>query len=666
MSEATTLQDQLQVALQNVQAGRLVEAERLLKTVVAADAHNPDALHLLGLIAYQRSRYQEGLELVSDALAIAERSPLYWNTLGSLQRALGRLAPAIESFRRATALAPGFALARSNLGLALHAEGKFAEAEAAFRRALELAPGNSQIHADLGATLLSAGRYADAAAALRRALELGPPNRAIRLPLARALMRQERYDEAEEVLYLALATNPGDREAGAMLHECRSFTCDWSEFERFAEDYRERIASGVRPFDYERVFPASIPGLTRADQLAFARAIAMRFAKRAGPAPAWSFVRAPKTKLRLGYVSADFREHPVANLTAELFELHDRARFEVFAYSIGPEDASPLRKRLVRAFDRFIELRDMTVAAAAERIAADQIDVLIDLTGYTQFAAPQVLALRPAPIQVNFLGYPGTLGADFVDYIVADRFILPPEHAADYAEAPAYLADCYMPNDRKRVIAPAPMRAECGLPDRGFVFCCFNSVWKITPRVFELWMGLLRKVPDSVLWLRDFYSVATRNLRAAADKHGLADRIVFAPRADYAQHLARLGCADLFLDTLPYNAHATASDALWAGLPVLTCVGDTFAARVCGSLLSAVGLPELITGSLEEYRSLALRLARDPEVLGALRERLRATRLTCPLFDSAKFTRNLEVLYTRMWERHVAGKKPAMIDVAGH
>jgi predicted O-linked N-acetylglucosamine transferase (SPINDLY family) len=620
---AAAQQERLQAALQHIQAGRPNEAQGLLEAVLAEDARNPDALHLLGLVHHQAGQHPRALALVSEALGVAEPSPLYWNTRGGIERALGRLDEASRSYGRAAELAPRFALA----------------------------------HANLGAALLDLGRNDEAATALRRALEIGPPDRTLRLALARALLREQRHDEAAAALGPVLALNPGDREARLLLEECRFLTCDWSDFDAFAEAYRKNIAAGPIALLHEGIPPAGVPGLTRADQLALGRIVAARAAKRVGRAPAREFARTAKPKLRLGYLLPGLREHSVAVQTAELFELHDRARFDVLAYSIGPADASPLHDRLGGAFDRLANLRSLTFAAGAERIAQDGIDILVGLSPLME-----VLALRPAPVQVNFAGYPCTLGADFADYIVADRFVVPPEHAGDYAEALAYLPDCCMPNDRQRALAPRPARAACGLPAEGFVFCCFNTVWKITPRLFELWMGLLGDVPGSVLWLRDAGPPATRNLRAAAEKHGLGDRLVFAPRVDAPEHLARLGLADLFLDTLPFNARATARDALWAGLPVLTCVGDTFAARIAGSALSAAGMAELITGSLDEYRTVALRLARDREVLGALREKLAAARASAPLFDTPRFVRHLETLYQRMWARHVAGERPAMID----
>jgi predicted O-linked N-acetylglucosamine transferase (SPINDLY family) len=641
MTDAPTLQNQLQLALRHIQSAKFADAERVLKTAHGADPRNPDALHLLGLVAHQSGRHREGMELVNRALAIAEQSPLYWNTLGGIQRSLGEIAAAAASFRRAAEIAPSFAPAHNNLGLALESLGKLADAEPALRRAVELAPGYAPAHADLGRVLLGLDRGEDAAAALHSALDRGSADRGTRILLARALLRVARYHEAADVLGKVLAVNPGDREAGTLLDECRS-----------------KLGS-------DHAFAGNPPSVIRALEREANRAFGARAAKRAGPAPARSFARTRKPKLRIGYLSGDFRAHAVANLTAELFELHDRKRFEVLAYSTGPDDGSPMRQRILRAFDIFTDLHRVAFRAAAERIADDSIDILVDLSTYTEFGVPEILALRPAPIQVNFLGYPGTLGADFADYIIADRFIIPPEHAADYTEAVAYLPDCYMPNDRKRAIAePRPTRAECGLPAEAFVFCCFNGLWKVTAGMLDLWAGLLREIPGSVLWLRDISPAATREFRAAARHYGLEERFLFAGRTDPAQHLARMTCADIFLDTLPYNAHSTASDALWAGLPVLTCVGDTFAARVCGSLLTAAGIPELVTTSLDDYRALALRLAKDGDLLKSLRERLRANRLTCPLFDSTKFTRNLESLYARIWERHLAGEKPASIDLA--
>ncbi len=660
-AKAAGPQDSLQNALRLIRAGRPAEAQPLLEAFLDRESRHPDALHLLGIVHLQAGRHERALASVSEALAAADRHPLYWNTQGSIQRALGRLGDAAESFRRAAALAPGFAPAQTNLGMALQALGRAAESEPACRRAVELVPNDGGAHAQLGTALLDLGRHGEAAAAFSRALALGPATSALRILLARALMRAGRHAEAAETLGKALDVNPGDAAAEELLHECRAVLCDWSAFDAAAAFYRKRIADGRLDLAGENVLPAAMRGLTRAEHLAFARAAAARVTARA-KTPLRDFARVAKRRLRIGYLSGDFREHPTARLAAGLIERHDRAAFEIFGYGIGPDDGSALRARLLAAFDRFTDLRSESIAAAAARIAADGIDVLIALDGYAAGAAPHLLALRPAPVQASFLGYPGTMGGSFVDYILADPFVLPPGHAAEYAEAPAWLPDCVLPHDGARDAGPAPSRAECGLPEAAFVFACFGARAKITPTVFGAWMSLLAAMPGSVLWLRDGNAGAMRNLRAAAARRGLAERLVFAPEVGHARHLARLQRADLCLDTFPHNAKAGAVEALAAGVPIVTCVGDTFAARLCGSALSAAGLPELITGSLEEYRELAQRLAGDPGVLRELRARLAAARSSAPLFDAPRYVRHLEALFRRMWERYAAGEAPAVIE----
>ena len=372
-----------------------------------------------------------------------------------------------------------------------------------------------------------------------------------------------------------------------------------------------------------------------------------------------------KKKITLGYLSADFHEHATAFLCAELFEAHDRTRFEVFGYSYGPDDGSPMRQRLSRAFDRFVDVKDMSYVEAARRIAADDVDILIDLKGYTKGARTHMLALRPAPIQINYLGYPGTLGAGFMDYILVDDYVVPSDQQPFFAEKLVHLPGCYQINDSKRAIWPkTPTRAECGLPDTSFVFCDFNNTYKITSKMFAIWMELLQAVPRSVLWLLEGNSCAAANLKREAEAHGVsATRLIFAPRVPMAEHLARHHLADLFLDTFPVCAHTTASDALWAGCPLLALAGNTFIARVAGSLLRAVGLPELVTTSFEDYLAMALRLARSPDLLRELRTRLAANRSASPLFDAFHFTRNLESAYTRMWGLHAAGRTPQAFAV---
>jgi predicted O-linked N-acetylglucosamine transferase (SPINDLY family) len=350
---------------------------------------------------------------------------------------------------------------------------------------------------------------------------------------------------------------------------------------------------------------------------------------------------------------------------AGVYECHDRERFEIHAIATGPNDLSPMRTRLERAFDRFRDVRDETDARIADLVRAEEIDILVNLNGYFGQERTAIFALKPAPIQVNYLGFPGTMGAPFMDYIVADEIVLPKDQQRHFAEKVAYLPYTYQPNDRKRAIAElAPSREECGLPETAVVFCCFNNTHKLTPEFFDVWMRLLDRTPGSVLWVLETTPTVSPNLRREATSRGVdPERIVFAPVIKLADHLARVRLADLFLDTLPHNAHTTASDALWCGVPVVSCRGTTFAGRVAASLLSAIGLEDMVTHSLEAYEATALRLANDPEWRATVRKRLAANRETTPLFDTAGYTRTLEAAYLAMWEQHLKGEPPASFTV---
>jgi len=391
------------------------------------------------------------------------------------------------------------------------------------------------------------------------------------------------------------------------------------------------------------------------------------WAARNGPAaatPLWSGERYSHDKIRLAYLSADYRAHATAFLMAGVFESHDRNRFETVAISYSTDDKSPTRARLERGFDRFIDVRMKSDAEVAGILRDMEIDIAVDLKGYTAESRPGILAHRGAPVQAHYLGFPGTMGVDYVDYLIADPIVVPEAHREFYTESIAYLPDTYQCNDSKRFITErTPLRLQVGLPS-GFVFCCFNNNHKIMPEMFDIWMRLLGAVEGSVLWLLQDSAVVAANLKREARARGIApERLIFAPRVDQGAHLARQRLADLFLDTLPYNAHTTASDALWAGLPVVTALGSTFAGRVAASLLHAAGLPELVTASVWEYEALALKLAREPAALAGVKAKLRANRDTCALFDTARITRNLEFAYATMWERQQHGLPPATFTV---
>jgi predicted O-linked N-acetylglucosamine transferase (SPINDLY family) len=376
--------------------------------------------------------------------------------------------------------------------------------------------------------------------------------------------------------------------------------------------------------------------------------------------------RAAGERLRIGYFSNDFHNHATSMLIARVFELHDRSRFETRLYSYGPDDRSVLRRRIEAAGDAFIDVSGLSDRETAHRIRADGIDVLIDLKGFTFKARTNVLAMRPAPIQVAYLGYPATMGAGFIDYAIVDPIVLPPEKADEFTERLAWMPDSYQPNDQLRPIAQVPSRADVGLPESAFVFCCFNNTYKILPEVFDVWCRLLAGTPNSVLWQLAKTEASKSNLRREVALRGIdPDRLIFAPPVAPEHNLARIGLADLFLDTLPYNAHTTASDALWVGVPLVTCRGNAFAGRVAASLLHAVGLPELVTDSLADYEALALEIAHHPTRHAALKAHLRTARETAPLFDSLRTTRSLEELYLRMADRWRAGLPPDHLHVQG-
>jgi protein O-GlcNAc transferase len=573
---------------------------------------------------------------------------------------------ALASFKTALKLAPGHPQILLQLGNAYSAMSRYEEAAAQFSASLKSDPDQAAVHYNLGNALRELGRPQQAANSYQAALRLDPSDADCHNNLGNVLRELGKLDEAIACYRSALRLNPRLHHARLHLMHQRQHVCDWQDWDSEIAEIRRLVRKEPRaqisPFAF-----LSLPGTTAAEQrLCSERWVENRF-KGLVPAPdrlAAFAARPVNARLRIGYLSADFRQHPLTSLAAELVELHDRQGFEIFGYSYGPNDKSTERKRWEQAFDHFREIRPLPLQQAAQRIFDDRIDILVDLTGYTQSSRTGILALRPAPIQVNWLGFPGTLGAPFADYLLTDRTVTPESDAAHYSERLVYLPDTYQSNNRERLDAPAPTRTTCGLPEAGMVFCCFNQTFKITPQVFDSWMKILTATPGSVLWLLECNPWAKANLGREAETRGVnPERLVFAPRASQAEHLARHRCADLFLDTAPYNAHTSTSDALWAGLPVLTQLGDTFPARVAASLLQSAGLPELITHSSEEYEQTAIRLAADRSQLAALHERLAAELPQSPLFDTPRFGRQLETAYHTMWLRHAEGLPPQSFDV---
>jgi protein O-GlcNAc transferase len=577
-------------------------------------------------VLQQQANSEEALAAYGQAVGVRKDYADAINNAGIVLQELGRPGEAIDLYRQLLDRVPAHADACNNMGTALLAEGRADEARAAFEQALIYKPEFPEAFYNLGNALRELGNLAGAIAAYRNALRLWPD-----------------YEDAFSQL---------------VYH--RAQACDWETCEADQEELVGMVRRGVRvpPF-YLLSTPASA-----SDQLLCAQ----QWIRSITPPPEAVFDHKPlveKQRIRLGYLSGDFHQHATAQLMAELFERHNRDRFEVFAYSYGPDDNSPMRARLNSAFDRFVDIRGLSHREAARSIHADEVDILIDLKGYTHHARPAIPAFRPAPVQVSYLGYPATMGADFIDYVIVDPFAVPDTQQPFFSERLVHLPGSYQVNDRRREVASArTSRQDWGLPAEGLVFCSFNNSYKISPAIFDVWMRLLRSVPGSVLWLLEANELVKGNLHSEAVKRSVdPGRLIFAPLVPSAEHLGRHRHADLFLDTLPCNAHTTASDALWAGLPVLTCSGGSFAGRVAGSLLMAVGMPELVTGSLEEYEQTAVALARAPEGLIALRQKLEKNRYSSALFDLPKCTGNIEAAYARMWQTWLSGQKPAAFSI---
>jgi protein O-GlcNAc transferase len=585
--------------------------------------------------------------LASYVKALMERpdyAEAHYNR-GNVSAKLERYEDALRSYDKAVSVRPDYAAAFDNRGSVLAKLRRHTEALASHDRALALMPNSVGALTNRGNALKSLKRYEEALTSYDAALAIDPEAPDTLFNRANLLKEMRRYDSALACYDKARSIKPDHADAfgwvDAALH-----TCDWGRLEGLVGALTAEIRQG-RP----TVTPFTLLGIS--DDPALHLQCARNYLQEimpVRPEPMWKGDRFGHDKIRIAYLSADLQEHATAFLVAELIELHDRSRFEILAISYGRDDGSDMRRRLVGAFDQFHDVREKGDREVAQLINTLEVDILVDLKGYTKDARPDILAYRPAPIQVDYLGFPGTMGSDYVDYVIADAVVLPFEQQPHYCERIVHLPDCYQPNDSKRRVADlTPTRADAGLPESGFVFCSFNSNYKITPATFDIWMRLLDKVPGSVLWLLQESSSARANLRAQAQLRGVSEnRLVFGERLGLDAHLARHRLADLFLDTLPYNAHTTASDALWAGLPVLTCPGTAFAGRVAASLLRSVGLPELVTHSLADYEAAALRLATDAPRLRALRDRLAQNRTTFPLFNADRLRRHIEAAYTMM------------------
>lgn len=611
--------------------------------------------------AYHRRDYAAVIGTGTALAASFPRSVTLWNILGAAALALKEAKAAEASFRQALAIHPQNVDALSNLGVALKAQNRFDEALASYAAAAEFAPNNASILFNLANLLRGAGRQQEAIAAFEKAARARPGDAEARFSIASILQEAGDGPAAVDHAMKALAIDPDHARARALAMHQLCHLCDFEGLEAHRSHVETLGLDGQAIEPFALIALDDSPGRFRQRSEAWAGKIAVPSA----PLPARP-VSDSSGRIRLGYFSADFHNHATMYLISQVFAHHDRGRFEIAVYSYGGKEDAAIGPRLRQAAGLYRDVAPLPDTEIVQLARADGLDVAVDLKGYTKGARPGIFAARVAPVQISYLGFPGTMGAPFIDYLVADEVIIPESHAQHYSEAVIRLPHSYQPTDETRaILQDASSRSDHGLPETGFVFCGFNATYKIQPRDFAVWMRLLSTVGGSVLWLLKSNDWAQANLRATAKAAGIdPDRLVFAPPIGHLPHLSRHRHADLFLDTFTCNAHTTASDALWAGLPLVTRIGEQFAARVAASVLNAAGLPELVTQTDAAYEELALGLATDPARLAAVKAKLAAARSTAPLFDSAGYTRHLEAAFAAAHRRQLAGEAPAPIRIA--
>ena len=700
------------------QQGQLEQAKGIYVRLLEIDPKNADALHLLGVIAHQSGNHQVAVDLIGQAIEINSSVATYHSNRGNALKRLQHLDAAVANYDKAIALKPDFAEAYYNRGNALKEQKQFDSSISSYDKAIALKPEYAEAYSNRGASLKElkqldaavasfekaiaikidfAEAYSNRGNVLRemkqlvaaiadydKAISIKPENAeafsnrgvshqelkqldaalsdydkasALRPDYAQAYANRgsvfqelKQLDAAVADFDIALSLKPNYEYLFGIRQHAKMLMCDWHDFENNISQLRRKIQNKEKA---ATCFPTLALPFSLSEQHQVAKILSA--AKHSYDPSLGPILRSPrKTKIRIGYYSADFHNHATAYLMAELFELHDKFKFELIAFSYGPDKNDGMRTRLFQAFDRFIDVTKISDKGVAQLSRELGIDIAVDLKGLTQDARFGIFSYKAAPIQVSYLGYPGTLGTEYIDYLIADKTLIPAGSQQYYSEYIAYLPNSYQVNDRKRALAPTLFtKKELGLPQEAFVFVSFNNNYKIIPSVFDTWVRVLKAVDTSVLWLLEDNATAAINLRKEAALRGLDPaRLVFATRMDLSAHLARHRAADLFLDTLPYNAHTTASDALWAGLPVLTCMGEGFASRVSASLLYAIGLPELVTETLADYESLAIELATNQVKLKGIKEKLKSNRLTAPLFDTTLFSKHIEAAYSQMYERY--------------
>lgn len=644
------------------------EAERAYRSVLETDAENINALYNLGLLLAGQGRHAEAETAFLQALKNHPHQADVQNSLGNVLGDTMRFSEAEAAYRTAIALRPDYVDAHFNLAILLMELRRMEEAWRLLQRCVQLQPDYANAFNAMGNLLTQAEKWEDAEKAYRHALKMRPDSANIHGNLGNLLMELNRVAEAEAEFRHAVALEPDYGYALGHAAACARHRLAWAQ--AAADEAKiissiEREVSGI-PSRILMFMPAANARLQLQAAVLASRNKVQPFLDQAPLASPASQRHSPR--MRIGYLSADFREHAVMYLLGGLFGLHDRTRFEIHAYSMGPNTGDRYRRSVEQGVDVFRDVRMMSDAAAAHAIAADGIDILVDLTGNTRDSRVGITASRPAPVIVNWLGYPGTLGhARLADYIIGDPVATPADQTEFFSETLAQMPNCCLPNDRERPIGRIPTRDEEGLPVDALVFASFNQAFKLIPETFDVWCRLLHRVPGSVLWMAAVPTSAADNLKREANLRGIeAERIIFAPKKrEIADHLGRLSLADLALDSFPYTSHSTGCDMLWAGVPLVTKTGETFASRIAASLLCAAGLPELVAETWEGYFDLAYALATQPEKLKAVREKLAHGRLSSPLFDTVRFVRDLEALYARMWEQHRNGSRAPLLAQDG-
>jgi protein O-GlcNAc transferase len=686
------------------QVGNNEKAIRLIGRAIQIDPSIPYYYNNLGEALRDQGSLEAAITSYKKALLLKHDYPEAYKNMGSSFQAQGKLDEAISCYKKALQTKPDWAEAHSYLGSVYQAQGRFDEAIASYQRALEIHPEYLDAYYNMGMALKESRRLEEAIGCFEKSIQLKPDlaeaynslgivfkeqgkldgatyyyKKALGLEpnfaepynnLGNVLQEQGKIDEAIICYRKALEIRPDYADVYNQLVRQLEKTCAWNDLKALRarlDDLNEKALEAG-----EKCPEMPLVNISRcadpAQNLAIARSWSRDIERSiSGSGITFSFDRKklPKQRITVGYISNDFRNHAVAQLICGLFGLHNRNEFKVFSYSYGPNDGSYYRKKIEEESDRFIDLRHLGDREAAKRIYEDQVHILVDLMGHTGNNRLAICAYQPAPVQVTYLGYPGGTGAEFFDYMITDRIVTPEEHVSFYSENLVYMPHSYQANDRSQIISDKDWKkGDLGLPEKGFVFCSFSQPFKIEPVMFDIWMNILSQVPESVLWLLCRNESAEENLKREAESRGISSaRLVFAAELPKEEHLARQAQADLILDTRIYNGHTTTSDALWAGVPVLTLQGTHFASRVSASLLKAVGLPELITHSLKEYEAFAVRLSRTPSELQAIRQKLKTNRFTEPLFDTPRFAKNLEWAYKEMWRIYTTGERPKMIEV---